>query len=71
VATSGAELRALGHDSLRLLTDTFDPGFAPWRAAVLAAIVGGAGLALRQVVGSGEKTQADPVRVAGADTTPD
>ena len=72
VATSGAELRALGHDSLRLLTDTLDPGFAPWRAALLAAIVGGAGLALRQVVGSGEKTaQADPVRVAGADTTPD
>jgi hypothetical protein len=50
VATDAAEIRALAGDVLRIFGDTLAPGFAPWRVALVALLVGVLGLLARVTV---------------------
>jgi hypothetical protein len=50
VATDAAEIRALARDVLRIFGDTLAPGFAPWRVALVALLVGVLGLLARAAV---------------------
>jgi hypothetical protein len=50
VATDAAEIRALARDVLRIFGDTLAPGFAPWRVALVALLVGVLGLLARVAV---------------------